>query len=75
MPASTCARLGLDDQSPCWIIMTEMDQFVWPGPDLRKTPAGEPSFGLIPGELFKKVRAQLLANHARGLKVVFRAED
>lgn len=74
VPPRTCARLGLDDQAPCWIITTEMNQFVWPGPDIRKAPSGEHSYGLIPAALFNKVKAQLLANHAEGLSVVFRPE-
>jgi len=74
VPPQTCARLGLDDQAPSWIITTEMNQFVWPGPDIRKTPAGERSYGLLPAALFEKVRAQLLANHAQGLRLVFRTD-
>ena len=74
VPPQTCARLGLDDQAPCWIIATEMNQFTWPGPDIRKTPSGQLSYGLIPSALFKKVRAQLLANHAQDLKVISRSD-
>ncbi|MDT8450967.1 MAG: hypothetical protein RQ847_12430 [Wenzhouxiangellaceae bacterium] len=73
VPSRTSARLGLDDQAPCWIITTEMNQFVWPGPDIRKTPSGQYSYGLMPADLFNKVREQLLANHAQGLNVIFRA--
>jgi len=75
VPAQTCTRLGLDDQSPCWIITTEMNQFVWPGPDIRKTPSGEHSHGLMPASLFKRVREQLLENYRKGLDVIFRPED
>jgi len=75
VPPRTLARLGLDDAAPCWIITTELNQFIWPGPDLRKTPAGRPSYGLLPRAVFEQVRSQLLANHARGLTVVHRADE
>ena len=75
VPPVTCARLGLDDQAPCWIITTEMNQFVWPGPDIRKAPSGQQSYGLMPAALFNKVRTQLLTNQARGLKVILRTND
>lgn len=75
VPARTCQRLGLDEQAPCWVITTEMNQFVWPGPDLRKAPSGQRSYGLMPAKLFEQVKEQLLANHAEGLKLVFRVDD
>lgn len=52
-----------------------MNQFVWTGPDIRKTPSGQYSYGLMPAALFNKVREQLLANHAQRLNVIFRAGD
>ena len=35
IPAATRDRLGLQD-GPCWVIVTEVNIFVWPGPDLRR---------------------------------------
>lgn len=75
VPARTCARLGLDDRAPCWIITTEMNQFVWPGPDIRKAPSGELSYGLLPSAIFRKVKKQLLANSAQGLNVMHRTDE
>ena len=74
VPSQTCVRLDLDNTAPCWIITTEMNQFVWPGPDIRKAPSGELSYGLLPAALFNKVRAQLLTNHVQGLNIVFRPD-
>jgi hypothetical protein len=65
----------LDDEAPCWIITTEMNQFVWPGPDIRKAPSGQHTYGLMPAALFRKVREQLLANHEQGLDVVFSPDN
>lgn len=75
VPSRTCRRLGLDEQAPCWVITTEMNQFVWPGPDIRRAPSGQYSYGLMPAALFEQIKAQLLTNHAKGLRVVFRADQ
>jgi hypothetical protein len=75
VPARTCQRLGLDEQAPCWVITTEMNQFVWPGPDIRKAPSGQHSYGLMPAVLFEQIKKQLLANNEYGVRLVFRAED
>jgi len=37
IPAATRRRLGLQDE-PCWAVLTEVNRFVWPGPDLRPPP-------------------------------------
>lgn len=62
LPASTKARLGLDgDRS--WVIINEVNRFVWPGSDLRPVrPAGSGfSYGLLPTSLYFKVRDRMLA--------------
>lgn len=61
IPAATKARLGLDDQ-PSWIIVTEANRFIWPGPDLRPRNPGDTSsvaYGLLPAGLFTQVRDKL----------------
>jgi hypothetical protein len=37
IPAVTKQRLGLDFERS-WIMLTEANEFVWPGPDLRPIP-------------------------------------
>lgn len=75
VPRQTCERLGLDDEKPCWIVTTEINQFIWPGPDIRKSPSRERTYGKLPKILFEKAKQQLLCNHSQGLGVVFRPED
>lgn len=61
IPATTKARLGLDDQ-PSWIIVNEANRFIWPGPDLRPRVPGDTSsvaYGLLPAGLFTQVRDKL----------------
>lgn len=64
LPRSTKRRLGLDDDRS-WIITTEVNQFEWPGPDLRSTGQADPedfAYGYIPAKLFEAVVAQIRAN-------------
>jgi hypothetical protein len=65
IPPQIKARLGLDAQSS-WIVVSEVNVFVWPGPDLRVAGSQPPRFdcGVLPPNFFRKVRDQLLALHA-----------
>lgn len=63
IPAATRRRLGLDDERS-WIVVTEANRFIWPGPDLRPAVVGDPAsvvLGLLPQALFEQVRAKWLA--------------
>ena len=75
VPPQTLVRLGLDDEFPSWVVTTEINQFVWPGPDIRRAPNGEYTYGLIPRAVFDRIRSQLLENHGKGLNAIHRAED
>jgi len=58
LPPQLKTHLGLDDQ-PSWVLLSEMNDFVWPGPDLRAVPATNPpefSYGVIPPGFFAKIR-------------------
>lgn len=61
IPHQTKLRLGLDDERS-WIILTEANRFVWPGPDLRKLgdDVSSVSYGLLPHALFKEVTRKFL---------------
>jgi hypothetical protein len=64
IPKATKQRLGLDDDRS-WIITTEVNQFEWPGPDLRATGKSDPedfSYGYLPAKIFDAVRDQIQAN-------------
>jgi hypothetical protein len=67
IPAATKRRLGLDDDQS-WIVMTEGNSFIWPGPDLRLAPDGGPesvALGFLPAGLFNAMRSRFLALHER----------
>jgi hypothetical protein len=67
IPAATKRRLGMDERS--WIITTELNRFVWPGPDIRALPSGEYSYGYLPGKLLQgaidQVKTHARKNHLR----------
>lgn len=62
VPSAVKAALRLDvDRS--WIILSESNRFVWPGPDLRALPNDPESFayGMLPKALYERVRRDWLA--------------
>jgi hypothetical protein len=56
----TCRRLGLDEQTN-WIVATEVNTFVWPGPDLAPTSDGRPAYGELPAVVFEALQKKILA--------------
>lgn len=63
LPPATKRRLGLDDDQS-WIVITEANRFLWPGPDLRpRAGAGAESvaLGFLPPSLLRQVRERFLA--------------
>jgi hypothetical protein len=62
IPQATAKRLGLDyDRS--WIVVSEANDFIWPGPDLRPKRSSDPStvaYGFLPPKLFRVVRDRLI---------------
>jgi hypothetical protein len=63
IPAATKKRLGLDD-NPSWIVLTEANRFIWPGPDLRPSVAGDlesVAYGELPEKLFFDMRNKFIA--------------
>lgn len=77
IPYPTKRRLGMDDERS-WIVLTEANRFVWPGPDLRPTVSGDAStvaYGLLPRALFKEVTTKFYqAVIARQASLVRRTE-
>jgi hypothetical protein len=63
IPRAVKKHLGLDDRRS-WVVVTEGDQFVWPGYDLRKVPGAERyEYGFLPPRFFNQVLAALRAWH------------
>jgi hypothetical protein len=61
IPRAVKQHLGLDDDRS-WVVVSEGDQFVWPGYDLRKAPSTDRyDYGYLPPRFFKDVLAAFWA--------------
>jgi hypothetical protein len=77
IPAATKRRLGLDDERS-WVVLSEANRFLWPGPDLRPARQGDArtvAYGQLPYALFEEIRKEFIAAvRARRAGVVPRSE-
>jgi hypothetical protein len=50
------------DSERAWIVCTEVNRFIWPGPDLRRILGQDSSYsyGVLPPKLFEQVKKTLL---------------
>lgn len=61
VPRATCKRVGLDGERQ-WIVVSELNSFLWPGPDLRPLPGQGPAsviMGLLPAKLSAMLNERL----------------
>jgi hypothetical protein len=61
-PPPTKRRLGLDSDRS-WIVISDANEFVWPGPDLRPIVGRDDStiaYGSLPPRFFEYVRDRFL---------------
>jgi len=75
VPLNVRRQLGLDrDRS--WIVLTELNRFIWPGPDVRIAPGQESPFhDAIPDWLFFQVKDGIQRHlGADGLAITKRTE-
>jgi hypothetical protein len=78
IPHKVKKHLGLDDDAS-FIVLDELNRFVWPGPDIRPLSRNRPglfSYGILPHDVYRRIRtlaAQLLAS--RQAAVVTRTEE
>ncbi len=62
LPLAVKTRLGLDHERS-WVIVTEGNDFIWPGPDLRPLAGEGPesvAYGLLPPRLFQAIQTRFL---------------
>jgi hypothetical protein len=61
------------DSGRHWLRLDELNRFAWPGFDLRPIPGrpGEYSYGMLPPDLFQRLREGILARQkARAGQVI-----
>lgn len=74
LPLITERRLGLDEDRS-WIVLREVNEFTWPGHDLRPRPGGGPesvTLGYLPPRFLQIVRDRLRAARSEGRLTVVR---
>jgi hypothetical protein len=74
LPHGIRRHLGLDD-APSWVVVDELNVFLWPGFDLRHLPGkpGQYAYGYLPPRFFDRLRAKLRERRAHGrLKAISR---
>jgi hypothetical protein len=57
-PLTVKRRLHLDG-ARSWVVISEWNDFLWPGPDLRRLP-GAVAYGMLPPSLFAVIRDRFL---------------
>lgn len=63
IPAKVKQRLRLDE-AQSWVVLSEWNEFVWPGPDLRRLPNADDAtvaYGMLPPGLFATIRDRFMA--------------
>ena len=77
IPATTKQRLGLDGERS-WVVLTEANDFIWPGPDLRPVPGRDlntVAYGFLPPGFMRVVRERLERRwRERGTSAVSRTQ-
>jgi hypothetical protein len=75
IPSATKARLCLDVRAS-WIITTEVNRFIWPGPDIRTVPGGTAAYGYLPANMTRDLIQQIKGNaRDRSLLVIGRDDE
>ena len=62
IPLAVKRLIGLDSERS-WIVLDELNDFIWPGFDLAVVPGSSPpsySYGVLPPAYFDQVRARFL---------------
>ena len=60
IPGEVKAWLRLDHERS-WIVLTESNRFVWPGPDLRTVETDSGYYGALTPGLFAEVKRRFVA--------------
>jgi hypothetical protein len=77
IPPRVKKHLGLDEQRS-WVVLNELNEFVWPGFDIYPIPGGKPGqfdYGFIPPVLFKQIKDKIIALDAAAKKTIIRSDE
>jgi hypothetical protein len=68
IPRAVKERLRLDAERS-WVLLSEWNDFTWPGPDLRRAVGADEvsiAYGMLPPGLFHSIRSQFLSLSGKG---------
>jgi hypothetical protein len=65
LPGQLKRKLELDAPRSC-VICDEFNYFIWPGPDLERSPTGASSYGQMPKSMLQKIREFALQSRKLG---------
>jgi hypothetical protein len=75
IPAAVSSNLGLD-RRPHWVIVSEANQFHWPGFDIEENKQGSYYYGFVPPKLFEQIRDKFVeCAEAATQKTISRDDD
>lgn len=77
VPQPTKNRLGLDFERS-WIILSESNEFFWPGPDLRRSKGKDDmsvAYGLLPPAFYTEIKRRFIALAEASKSVVVRRTE
>jgi hypothetical protein len=67
IPLAVKRHLGLDD-ARSWVVVSEGNEFLWPGYDLRKVPGTDSyQYGFIPPRFFDRIITAFVACNRAGI--------
>lgn len=75
VPPRVKRYLGLDDQRS-WVIVTDLNVFIWPGVDIYpvpRSPSGTYEYGHLPPRLFEQIRTRI--DQIGSMKAATRRKD
>ena len=77
IPLPVKTRLALDFERS-WVVITEANSFIWPGPDLRPVSgqgATSVAYGVLPPRFFAHVRDRFLERYMRAKNMAVKRTD
>jgi len=74
IPADVCRHLRLD-AGRHWIRFDQLNQFFWPGYDLRRLPNGSYGYGMLPRGLFQQLLGGILDRSKKGRQIVIPRDE
>jgi hypothetical protein len=77
IPPDVCRNAGIDAERS-WVVLTEFNEFDWPGYDLAPVPGREPRefvYGFVTSGFMQTIRSQWAALRKGGRSVSVRRDD